>query len=494
MDISSKYQKLDQVEHVLTRPGMYIGSICEDTVETWIYDDNSKTMIKKSIKYIGGLFKIFDEVLVNTFDHSIRLKQQKQIDEETNLMKNIKVEISKETGIIEVYNDGNGIDIIVHPEHKIYIPELIFGNLLTSTSFDNNVERTTGSVNGIGSKCTNIFSDFFEIETIDSVRKLHYKQRFENNMSIKLPPTITKYTKKPFTIIRFKPDYKRFGTIKLSDDMFEIMRRRVYDATAVTDSDISVFFNNDKLPFKSFEKYADCFIGSKSDHVRAYENISDRWEIVASYNDYNGFDQISFVNGILTIQGGKHVDCIVTQITKKLTELIVKKKKGAVIKPNMIKENLIVFVKSTIINPAFNSQTKETLTTPISKFGSKPEVSDKFIEKLYKSGIVEKILQISEISENKTLKKTDGKKKVNIRGIVKLEDANWSGTPKSKQCTLILTEGNSAATMAIAGLSVVGKDKFGVYPLRGKILNVRGIFSWKQIFFINFSWIINYFK
>ncbi len=473
--IADKYKKLDAREHVLTRPGMYIGSIEEDTYDTWVFDHESKKMIKKQIKYIPGLFKIFDEILVNAVDHSIRLKCEKEKGKEVNLVKNIKISIDKETGVFEVTNDGDGIEIVKHPEHDIYIPELIFGNMLTSTNYDDTEEKIIGGTNGLGSKLTSIFSTFFEVETIDHSRKLQYIQRFENNMSITLPAKITKCTKKPYTTIRFKPDYERFNLKSgLTDDMYNIISKRVYDACAVTDNDVTIHFNGEKLDVKTFEKYVDLFIGAKGDHNRVYEKINDRWEIVASYNDFNGFEQVSFVNGIWTIRGGKHVEFILNQIVKKLSDLITKKNKNVTIKPQSIKDNLILFVKSTITNPTFDSQSKETLTTPSTKFGgTKADVSDKFIEKLYKSGIVEKILELSQMHDTKTLQKTDGKKRNIIKGLPKLEDANWAGTNKSKECVLILTEGDSAATMAIAGISEVGRDRYGVFPLKGKIMNVK---------------------
>lgn len=471
--ISDKYVKLNPREHVLARPGMYIGSIEEDIYNTWVFKESN--MVKENIKYVPGLFKIFDEILVNAIDHSIRLKIEKEKGAENiTLLKNIHIRIDKEKGIIEVENDGNGVEIVKHPEYNIYIPELIFGNMMTSSNYDDKQERIIGGVNGLGSKATNIFSTRFEVETVDSVRKLHYHQVFEDNMEKVNAPIITKYTKKPFTIIRFTPDYQKLNLKNgLTDDMYHVILKRVYDACAVTDNDISIHLNDEKLEYKNFENYVDLFLGDKRSHDRVYEKINDRWEIIASYNNFSGFEQMSFVNGIWTIRGGKHVDYIANQIIKKLTELIVKKNKNVTIKPQSIKENLFLFVKCVIVNPAFDSQSKETLTTPQTKFGSKGEVSDKFIEKLYKSGIVDKVLEISQIQSNKTLQKTDGKKKNTIRGLPQLEDANWAGTNKSSECVLILTEGLSAASMAIAGLAEVGRNKYGVFPLRGKILNVR---------------------
>lgn len=466
--LSNKYQKLDPREHVLKRPNLYIGSIQEDVFKTWVFDD---VMVKRDVKYNAGLLKIFDEILVNAMDHSVRLTEMKAKDESINLMKNIKVNISHETGVISVFNDGNGLDVALHPEHNIYIPELIFGNLMTSTNYDDDVEKVIGGTNGLGSKCTSIFSEWFQVETVDSHRKLLYKQKFEQNMTVKGEPQVTKFTKKPYTIITFKPDYSKFGYDKLPDDTFQLMKKRVYDACANTEDSVSVYLNDEKLDYKNFEKYTDAYLGDKKECPRVYEKINDRWEIIAAPND--NFDCISFVNGIWTLRGGKHVEYILNQIVKKLAEMIVKKNKNAIIKPNIIKDNLILFVKATIVNPTFDNQSKETLTTPISKFGSKAEVSDKFIEKLYKTGIVEKILASSQVNEVKTLQKTDGKKKSIIRGIPKLEDANWAGTSRSKECILTLCEGDSAMSMVISGLSEVGRDRFGCFPLKGKLMNVK---------------------
>ena len=475
-EISKKYVKLDQREHVLTRPSMYIGSVEPDACDTWVFCETSKKMVKKHLRYVPGLFKIFDEILVNAIDHAVRLKSKPESEVGQNV-KNIKVTLDVESGIIEVTNDGDGIEVVKHPQHGIYIPELIFGNLLTSTNYDDAEEKVIGGQNGIGAKACNIFSEFFEIDTIDGVRKSRYTQTFKNNMTVVDPPTITKYTKKPYTTIRFKPDYQKFNICigdELYKDMFDVMKKRVYDACAVTDKEITVWLNEVKLDFKTFEKYVDLYLGSKTEHTRVYEAVNERWEVVASYNAFAGFEQISFVNGIWTLRGGKHVEYICNQITKKLIDLVCKRRKDVTnLKPQAVKDNLIVFVKSTIVNPTFDSQSKETLTTPASKFGSKAEISDKFIDKLYKSGIVDKLVEISQIQGNVDLKKTDCKKKDTIRGIYKLDDANWAGTAKSSECTLILTEGDSAKTMVIAGLSALGRDRYGVFPLRGKLLNVK---------------------
>lgn len=470
-NISKKYVKLEQREHVLQKPGMYVGSIEIDQYDLWLINEDGTQVTKNKVNYNPALFKIFDEIVDNATDQYFRLKKFKEAGQDVNLVKDIKITVDKESGIISVYNSGDGIEIVKHPEHDMYIPELVFGNLMTSANFTDE-HRTGAGMNGLGASLTNIFSEWFEIETVDAERKQVYNQRFEKNMSITNKPIIKKCVKKPYTVVNFKPDYTRFHLENLSEDMYQVIRKRTYDLCAVTDKDVNIYFNEKKLDFKSFEKYVDLYLGSKTDHTRVYEQINESWEVVASYNDFGGFEQVSFVNGLLTISGGKHVDYIVNQIVKKMTEMIGKKSKST-IKPQAIKDNMIIFIKCTIVNPSFDSQSKETLTTPSSKFGSKAEISDKFIEKLFKSGLADKVLEICALHEEKSLKKTDGKKRDILRGLPKLEDANWAGTLKSKECLLLLTEGDSACSMAISGLEEVGRDKYGVFPLKGKVMNVK---------------------
>ena len=472
--VEQKYKKHNLKDHILELPDVYIGSVEETKLKLYVPDASDK-MNEKEITYIPGLFKIFDEIIVNCIDHSIRLKTE-EVSGKENIrhVKNIKVSIDKETGWIEIFNDGNGIDIEKHSEYNnIWIPELIFGELLTSTNYDKSEEKLIGGKFGYGVKLANIFSKEFNIETVDHYRKKIYTQTFTNNMTDKSVPVIKSYTKIPYTKIRFLPDYGRFGMKNLTEDMYELFKRRAYDASACTSKDITIYFNDVKLPIKDFEKYVDLFLDTKEIQPRIYENCNDRWEVAVALSNSGTFEQISFVNGVNTIRGGRHLDYITNAVIKKLAEMALAKKKKT-IKPQHIKDNMFVFVKCSIVNPSFDSQTKETLTTQVAKFGSKCDLSDKFYDKLFKSGIIEKALSLTEVVDNKKLAKTDGKKVSKII-VPKLDDANFAGTKNSAECTLILTEGDSAKTMAISGLSEVGRDKYGVFPLRGKIINPKDV-------------------
>jgi DNA topoisomerase-2 len=473
--LSNKYQQKSERDHVLDNPDTYIGSV--ETVDTdmWIMNDTCSAIIEKNISLVPGLFKLFDEGIVNCRDHVIRMQQAINNGAENAIpVSYIDVSI-QEDGTIVMVNDGNGIDVAQHPEYKIWIPELIFGHLRTSTNYDKTEKKIVGGKNGFGFKLVLIWSTYGSVETVDHVRGLKYVQEFKDNLSEICPPQITKSGKtKPYTKITFKPDYIRLGLSSgLSPDLIAMLTKRIYDISAVTDSRLKVKYNGQLIATKNFEQYINLYIGDKSDAPRAYELDNERWEYAVALTPSSEFIQVSFVNGIHTGKGGKHVEYILNQITRKLVEYIEKKKKVKV-NPNSIKEQLILFVRCDIENPAFDSQTKDFMNTPISKFGSSCVVSDKFIEKVAKMGVMDAACAITEVKDTKVAKKTDGIKSKSVRGIPKLTDANWAGTDKSHMCTLIFCEGDSAKAGIISGLSSEDRNTIGVYPLKGKLLNVRG--------------------
>jgi len=473
-ELSNKYQQKTDKEHILSNPDTYIGSVEEVESSLWILNETGDKIIEKNIKYIPGLFKLFDEGIVNCRDHVIRMTQAVNNKVENAMpVTNIDISIDEE-GIITMMNDGNGIDVAEHPEYKIWIPELIFGHLRTSTNYDKTEKKIVGGKNGFGFKLVLIWSTYGSIETVDHVRGLKYKQEFKSNLDEICKPSITKCTKsKPYTKITFKPDYKRLGINGLTPDFIAYLKKRVYDIAAITDKSLKVKYNSSLIPVKNFNNYIDLYIGGKDEGKRVYEDGGERWEYAVALSPNHEFIQVSFVNGIYTSKGGKHVDYILNQITRKLGDFIEKKKKVKV-NTNSIKEQLILFLRCDIENPAFDSQTKDYMNTPPTKFGSTCTVSEKFIEKLAKMGVMDAACAISELKESKAAKKTDGTKSKNIRGIPKLIDANWAGTDKSKDCIIIFCEGDSAKAGIVSGLSSEDRNTIGVYPMKGKILNVRG--------------------
>ena len=474
--LSTKYQRKTDKEHVLDNPDTYIGSVEKIDSEQWVFDSNANKIALKSIQYIPGLYKLFDEGIVNCRDHVIRMLQNK--NKNKKLVSCIEIDIEKESGKITLTNDGNGIDVAMHPEEKIWIPEMIFGHLRTSTNYDKNEKKIVGGKNGFGFKLVLIWSKWGYIETVDHTRGLKYCQTFHDNLERIEAPVITKTTsKKAYTKVSFIPDFARLGLTGFSNDMIDLMVKRVYDIGAVTDQSekkIKVLLNNVTLPVKNFTQYLDLYIGTKDENKRVYESVNERWEYAVALSPKHEFMQVSFVNGISTSKGGKHVDYILGQIVRKLCAYIEKKKK-ITCNPATIKEQIILFVRCDIENPSFDSQTKDYMNTPSAKFGSQCTVSDSFIEKVAKMGVMDMACQLTETKEaGKTKKKMDGSKSKNVRGIPNFVDANLAGTDKSKDCVLILAEGLRAMSGIVSGLKSDDRNYIGIYPLKGKVLNVRG--------------------
>ncbi|ESK98132.1 dna topoisomerase ii [Moniliophthora roreri MCA 2997] len=472
---SETYTKLSQLEHILKRPDSYIGSVETITQTMWTYDADTKRMVYRDVKYVPGFFKIVDEILVNAADNKINDPS----------MDTIKIEINVEECIISVYNNGRGIPIEMHSQEKMYIPELIFGHLLSSSNYDDDEKKLTGGRNGYGAKLANIYSHEFTVETADKNTQQKYKQTWTDNMSKCGKAKITKNSRgEEWTRVTFRPDLGRFGMDRIDDDTASLLRKRVHDL-AGTVKNVKVFLNDERLRIKNFKEYVQMYLNSvnavaeeksggaaQPKQPLIYEQIGPRWEVAFAVSE-GTFMQVSFANSISTSKGGTHVNLIADQIAKNLITAIGKKNKGAAVKAGQIKNHMWIFVNALIENPTFDSQTKETLTLPASKFGTKPNISEDIMKKIQKSPIVENILNWAKFKADQQIKKTDGSKRNRLTGLPKLSDANNAGTKHAKDCTLILTEGDSAKSLAVAGLAVVGRDNFGVFPLRGKLLNVR---------------------
>ena len=328
-ELAQKYQRKTDKQHVLDNPGMYIGSVELVNTNIWVFSENDDKILQKNITFIPALYKLFDEVIVNARDHVIRMIQSNHPDKK--LVTSIDITIDETTGMIKIANDGNGVDVVKHPTEGIWIPELIFANLRSSTNYDKTEKKVVGGSNGIGSKAVFIWSTYSKIETVDHIRGLKYEQEFHQNLEKIDIPKVTKTKSKPYTSVSFLPDYQRFGLKNgLTTDIISLLKKRVFDIAAVTDHSvkkIKIEYNGKIIPVKNFQNYIDLYIGSKTETPRIYENPNERWEYAIALSPTQEFCQVSFVNGICTYKGGKHVDYILGQIIRKLVEYIEKKKK-----------------------------------------------------------------------------------------------------------------------------------------------------------------------
>lgn len=455
--MSESIQKLTHVEHILKRPDSYVGPVSRVGEPYWIHENG--TFEKKMVVYSPALLKIFDEILVNAIDRNSMYPKN---------VTSLSVSIDKTSGEITIENNGplGGIAIKMHEKEDIWNPELTFGHLLTSTNYDDTQERVVGGRNGYGAKLTNVYSTKFSIKIKDGENKSVYTQEWSDNMKKCRPPKIKKYAGTTSSVcVSFIPDWARFGMTEMDDSIYKIFEKRVHDANICTSQNCKVKFQDELLPKCAFNAYAKMY--TKSDEMCTF--TSERWSVCIAPSE-DGFEHVSFVNGICTTKGGSHVDHVSGTIANSIIEDMAKKIK---LRPQQVKNAFFVFVKATLVNPSFSSQVKSECTLKPQDFGSKFEPPKTFIKNILKTGIQAELLSLSKFREMKELKKTDGSRKSKITGIPKLDDANKAGTAHSEKCTLIVTEGDSAKTLAIAGLSVVGRDHYGVFPLRGKCKNVR---------------------
>jgi len=468
--ISRKYVKLTPIEHILKRPGMYIGGVEQIDRLVWILDSSGEKMIRRNIHYSPGLFKIFDELMVNVYDQTTR----------DPTLRNIRVDIDTVTNEITVFNDGIGLDVVIHPEEQIYVPELIFGHLLTSTSFDDETVRTTGGIHGLGAKLTAIFSTQFKIDIGDPVNRKRFRQVYRRNLSERSKPIVDDYKPtKGYVRIAYKPDMKYFKIDRFDEDMIALMRRRVFDIAAITRDGVRVFIDGERVFVKTLENYVAMYtdgeqfpISCEKDSLRYEEG---RWKLIITQSR-GEFEQISFVNGINTMDGGYHVNYVVDQIVRRIREYVRMRYKTDRIKDRFIRNQLSICLSAVIENPTFSSQTKNELMTPVDKFGSTCVVSERALKKFYTSEPFARMIgQQIDLVEKQEFGKTTIRRKSNIVSIPKLYDANYAGTSRSSECKLILTEGDSAKTMAVSGLGAIPRSSniYGVFPLKGKLINVR---------------------
>ncbi|KAJ9472207.1 DNA topoisomerase 2 [Diplonema papillatum] len=465
LDFDDMYLMMELREQIRHRPDTYVGSREAKADTLWVYDDEAQEMELRKVSWVPALYKIFDEILVNASDNWERDNNQTRV----------KVDINVEKGYIRVWNNGQGVPVHMHGKHNLYVPDMIFGYLLTSGNYNDTEKKLTGGRNGFGAKLANIFSTKFSIETVHTGTGKKFSKTWTDNMTKFKEATITNTTSKDtdYTCVTFWPDFKFFGLDGFDDDHLALFKKRVIDIAGCTDPKLIVYLNGTRAPVQKFKDYVDLYPGLGEEKMaESYAAPNTRWQICVRPSNI-AFQQVSFVNSICTIRGGQHVSYIEKQVIDKVVEAIKKKNKKMDIPPRHVREFLWIFVNAKIENPSFDSQTKETLNTPRSKFGSTCEVPQKIVDSLCKV-ITERVLsRVNNKIDIDMSKKVQSAGRSRMINVPKLDDANDAGTAKGKFCTLILTEGESAKSMVTAGLVKIGRDRYGCFPLRGKVLNVR---------------------
>lgn len=467
--IEQKYQAMSERDHILNRPGMWVGSIKYEDSQMFVYDIDEAKMKIADLSYIPAMLKLVDEVISNSCDE-FRRKGNMGLTQ-------INVTINS-NGYITIRDNG-GIPIVMHKEAGVYVPEFLFGQLRSSSNYDDSEERDVVGTNGVGSALTNVWSKQYEITSADG--KKQYHRTWSNNMNINNDLKVTKCDDH-FTQTKFLLDYDRFDEndeTYITEDFISIIEKRCIDAAAANPGLTTVFeyiedeqsIRKVEWSFNNFEEYIELY----SDYVDE-ENVikfTDKQKQVWVYPD--GGLNIGFVNGA-ECSKGTHIRAIRSEINNAVAAQILSKNKIDV-GPRNVDGKYTMFCIYHIANPSYDSQLKTCLTTPVERFSMEKDykfsVPDKFLKECCKSEIVNIVVdwykQKAEVEDQKTIRKLNKQAKTKVRNNDKFIDAN---TKVRKDKELWIFEGDSARSGFRAARN---PQTQAAYMLRGKILNINGL-------------------
>ena len=465
--IEEKYTSMTEREHILQRSGMYVGSVKEEEKTLFIYDTDECKMVQTDILYSPAMLKLVDEILSNSCDE-FRRKDNMGLNK-------IEVTINKTDNSITIHDNG-GIPIVKHKVAGCYVPEFIFGQLRTSSNYDDTEDRAGIGTNGLGSVLSNIFSSKFIVESADTKNKLYVE--WSNNMGNKTEPVIEK-CKDHYTKTTFYIDFSRFESKGLTENFINILHRRCIDAAAANIG-LNVIFNikskgdtqTYKWKFKSFDEYIDLY--------RDYLNIQDKILFKNSLCNAIIFPDsnvdIGFVNGA-ECSKGTHIRALRNEINNTILEFLTKKDKMKDLTTRGVDGRYSIFMNITVSNPSYDSQTKECLTTPIEMFSKDPKqkwtVDDKFLKGICKSEIVELVRdwykKKSAADDEKKIRKLSREANKDLKRPDKF--IKCSSKRKSER-EIWIFEGDSAASGFRAGRK---PETQAGYLMRGVPLNCYGM-------------------
>lgn len=465
-----KYTIKNDIQHVLDCSDVYIGDTLPSTRKEYVYSDDNDKIIRVNVSVPEALVRIFVEVLTNAVDNVERSKDSQPC-------KSIKVDVDLKTGKTSVWNDGETIPILKNKDNggdnselnNLYIHSLIFGHLRSSSNYDNEEPRELSGKNGVGVKCTNIFSSYFFVNGVDVERSLDLVQEWTHNMTETTGPKIkTTNEKCGFTEIKYIPDFKRFNLTTYPKEIYSIFKKLVVDVSALL-PDVNIWFCGQKLTVKNLSAYSKLYYDD--DETMNSLIIKYKGSDVVLIGSEISHPPISFVNGQITKDGGQHVQSWSKTIFTNLLDTLNNKKDLKLTKAD-ITPYFQFFIHSRVTKPKFDGQNKNVLKNPKVESALEKSNLNKILKWTVISTIKNKVLRLKELSALKKIE-TSNKKKVKVDGY---DRANHLGVDS----VLIVCEGLSAKSYAVSGIQTgifgkKGRDRFGILPLRGKFLNVKNV-------------------
>lgn len=456
MTTEEKYTSMSEIEHILEKSSIYIGSIYPDVKDYLLYQPSKNQIVTvKNVSYNAGLLKLFDEVLTNSTDE--RRSKTKLFD-----VTEINVDVNS-NGTISIQDNG-GITVVEHKTQKMYIPRMIFGMLRTSANYTSN--REGAGTNGLGSKLTNIYSKYFRVTTSDGKKQIDL-QWSKNMTNLDFEKVTNVKPTQHGTRTEFEIELFRFEIEKLDMSTIRIMQKRCIDSAAANpglkitfNSDIGDGALNSSWLFEKFDQFVSLHLEKDLQKITQH-NYDDI--VLIPHIGYN----YGFVNGAVC-SVGNHFKKIQLQVVTRILE-ILKKKDIELITPKDIENNISMFCSTSVINPEYESQSKIELKSKLSP--EKLRLSKNFLDQLDESEIIENLVDFYNIKylaeQKKNIKKLNGLLKT-----TKSKKLISCGDKNSVEKELWLFEGTSASN---GFLTYRDPDIMACYQLRGKVKNTLNL-------------------
>ena len=474
------YAVLDEFSQIKQRRETFLGKAGNSDAKMYLYDYKSNELTNAKVRFNHGLLKIYDEILVNAIDNMARSTTRNKLTD----IRIEFIEIDGEAGV-SVYNNGPSIPIEKYKpkprrddetdvqykrrydEEKKqmgkYLPEVLLTVMRSSSNYNKEDDKTrvTGGLNGFGAKLTALFSKVFIIE-VKNGGKSYYQEVTNNNENVS-DPIIEKDAERESSVkITFVPDWKLIDESKefttIDATMQKLMAKRLFDYSHLN---LNLYINDTELPKLTFMEFAE----KHMPNVKFYEDKCREfkgWKVAYGFVTEKA-EAVSFVNNVVTYDGGQHVSLLQKQI-----QSAIKSKSKKELNSRSINSKISMVVYATIPGIAFASQAKTALSNDKIEV---PTLDSKVLQQFIADNNIVEFLETGKVKSTNT--KTSRQRIVNIK---KLHDAEEAGTPLDKRrnkhiCTLFICEGDSAQTLCDRGISIMGEQYFGSYALRGKVLN-----------------------
>jgi DNA gyrase/topoisomerase IV subunit B len=467
------YKGLSDKGHIYQITDTYIGSDEQTEREEWVFRFAKNQLEKRTIIVSQAVERLFLEILSNAGDNSFASRNS-GVDPGD-------IQITMTDDRITIRNGGLPIPVEINKEMNLYAPEMIFGVLRTSANYDKSVIRMGCGRNGFGAKLVNIFSKEFQIDVADNIRKKRYRQTWRNNMDVREDPIIEPYKGPNYVEVSYLMDFQRFGykENKYPAEVFALFGRLALEMSM--NCKVPLIINETKYDVVDIQNFCKFIFPEEAlaTSIVHIEKDDPMYIEICLMDTPDAGETLSYVNGMITRDGGVHVEAVIKSISNVLLEKLNNSKAVKNITKDDKKKNILTLadirphislvMSCRIPDPKFTSQTKTQLSGPQLKF----DFPEKLFNHIYKWTLITRLYATLEAKQMKNLQKTDGKKRRHIL-LEKGEDANEAGGPNSKKCTLFIVEGKSAMGYAVKAISSIqnGRNFYGILPIRGKLLNV----------------------